>query len=62
MYLGSFSVIGAVLPCIMTQQWSVSSASSDWVLLVVTGQVIVDKLTNTNMISTTFRWYLALNL
>lgn len=46
MYLGSVSVVGAVLLCIMTQQWSVPSASSEWVLLVVTGQVIADKLTN----------------
>lgn len=46
MYLGSVSVVGAVLLCIMTQRWSVPSASSEWVLLVVTGQVVADRLTN----------------
>lgn len=45
MYLGSVSVIGAVVLCSITQQWIVPSTSLEWVLLSVTGQVIVGNLT-----------------
>ena len=44
MYLGGVSVIGAIVLCIIMQQWSVPSTSLEWVLLIVTGQVIVGTL------------------
>ena len=38
-------MVGAVVPCVMTQRWSMPSTSLEWILLIVTGQVIVGNLT-----------------
>ncbi|KAL3130167.1 hypothetical protein ABBQ38_008475 [Trebouxia sp. C0009 RCD-2024] len=37
MYLGSVSVVGAVVLCIVTQRWNMPSTSLEWMLLIVTG-------------------------
>ncbi|KAL3130166.1 hypothetical protein ABBQ38_008475 [Trebouxia sp. C0009 RCD-2024] len=45
MYLGSVSVVGAVVLCIVTQRWNMPSTSLEWMLLIVTGRVTVGNLT-----------------